>query len=581
MTTGRAGFHVSALLLLFLAPLAGCDSNKGMKVEVLSGSSPGKKLIRVASSDETYLHFQRVAETYSAQHGVQFEISQTQGIHIPGLVEKGTVDLGVTARRLSPKERGPNASYIPYAYDGAVFLASSDAKVRSLTLGQVRQILSGKIVNWKEVGGADREIRVIERPQYSAVRISVGNALFDGEFPKSRSSLTLETSENTYQALKSISSYLAYAPISRISVEQFPSVPLSIDGMLPLIANVPSMKYPATLEYSLLFSSKNTPEILLDFADYLGSVDGMHHLASLGLVPAAGKLSLTSCHCRATEGTFTPAKKSPMAGNFTIAVVPELGAIEQERRYSGISKLIADELGIKTQLKHVESYGRVVREFEEGRIDAAFVGSLVYGQLHERLGVVPLVRPETDKVSFYQGLVIVRASSGIGKFSDLRGKAFAYVPNTSAGELFTLALLGKNGKAVEESFFSKVVRVSSHADAVQLVATGRVDGAAVKDLVLKRMLKERMVGGPGDLKGKIRTLEASPFFPENSLVVSPLLDAKKRGKLRDILLACDRKDAGKAALAALGADRFIPTAHEDYSRMYLLARESGYLFGKK
>jgi phosphate/phosphite/phosphonate ABC transporter binding protein len=581
MTTGRAAFHVSALLLLLLVPLAGCDWNKGTKVEVLSGSSPGKKLIRVAASDEVYIHFQKVAETYSSQHEVQFEISQTQGIHIPGLVEKGTVDLGVTARRLTPKERGPGISYIPYAYDGAVFLASPDAKVRSLTLAQVRQILSGKIVNWKEVGGADKEIRVIERPQYSAVRISVGNALFDGEYPKSKSSLTLETSENTYQALKSLSSYLAYAPISRISVEQFPSVPLSIDGMLPLITNVPSMKYPATLEYSILFSSKDSPEAVVNFADYLGSVDGMHHLASLGLVPAAGKLSLTSCHCRATEGTFTPARKSPMAGNFTIAVVPELGAIEQERRYSGISRFIAEELGVKTQLKHVESYGRVVREFEEGRIDAAFVGSLVYGQLHDRLGVIALVRPEAGKVSFYQGIVIVRAGSRIGKFSDLRGKAFAYVPNTSAGELFTSALLRKNGAATEESFFSRVVRVSSHADAVQLVATGKVDGAAVKDLVFKRMLKERKVTGSGEPDGKIHLLEASPFFPENSLVVSPLLDVKQRGKLRDILLACDKKDMGKAALAVLGADRFIPTAHEDYSKMYLLAQESGYSFRKK
>lgn len=577
----KTGFHVfMPLLALFLA-LNGCDSQKGLKVSVLSGSSPGKKLIRVAASDETIVHFQKIAETYSSRHEAQFEISQTQGIHIPGLVEKGTVDLGVTARRLSPKERGANLSYIPYAFDGVVFMAAPDANVRALTVAQVRQILTGKITNWKEVGGADRQIQIINRPEYSAVRISMGNSLFDGEFPKSKSTLTLETSENTYQALKTLSSYIAYAPISRITVEQFLSVPLSIDGMLPLITSVPSVKYPATLEYSILFSSKSADPIVTDFANYLGSVDGMHHLASLGLVPAAGKLSLTACHCRATEGTFTPTRRSPLAGNFTIAVVPELGAIEQEMRYSGIARIIAEEMGVKTQLKHMESYGRIIREFEEGRIDAAFVGSLIYGQLHDRLGVIPLARPELGKISYYHGILIVRAGSGNEKFSDLKGKSFAYVPNTSAGELFSRVLLQKNGKVGEQSFFSRVVRVSTHADAVNLVADGKVDGAVVKDLVLKRMIRDRGKNGSGALKDRIRILGSSTSFPENALVVSPSIDPKQRNQLRDILLACDRNEAGRAALKSLGADRFIPTTHEDYSKMYGMAQESGYSFGKK
>lgn len=579
--TRKTGLLLTVALPAFLLVFAGCDSSKGLKVEVLSGSAPGKKLIRVAASDETIVHFQKVAETYSARHEVQFEISQTQGVNIPALVEKGTVDLGVTSRRLLHKEKETSLSYIPYAYDGAVFLAAPDAKVHSLTLSQVRQILTNRITNWREVGGTDEEIRIIDRPEYSSVRLSIGNALFGGEFPKSKSSLTMETSENTYQALKTLTSYIAYAPISRISVEQFPCVPLAIDGMPPLIASVPSGKYPTTLEYSLLFSSKNTPEFISEFANYLGSVDGMHHLASLGLVPAAGKLSLTACHCRATEGTFTPTKKSPLAGNFTIAVVPELGAIEQEKRYSGISKIIAEEMGVKTQLKHMESYGRIIREFEEGRIDAAFVGSLIYGQLHDRLGVIALARPESGKESFYRGIVIVRSDSPFRGFSDLRGKAFAYVPNTSAGELFSRVLLQKNGKVGEQAFFSRVVRVSTHADAVHLVTEGKVDGAVVKDLVFYRMKEERSKSGDNTLKEKIRILETSPSFPENALVLSPSLDPAQRNRLRDILLTCEKKEGGKAALRALGATRFIPTSHEDYARMYEMARESGYSFGKK
>lgn len=567
----------SLLSFVFLLAFAGCDSGRSTKVEVLSGPAPGKKLVRVAASDETYVHFLKVAEAYSLKNDVQFEISQTQGKDIPGLLEKKTVDIGVTARRLSPEAIGANLSYIPYAYDGVVFLAAPDAKVRSLTLAQVQQILQGKIVNWKEVGGADKQITIVDRPPYSAVRLSMGTALFGGEFPRAKAKLTMETSENTYQALKSLSSYLAYSPLSRISVEHFPAVPLTIDGMPPLITNVPAEKYPSRLEYSLLIP-RDAPAAVTEFANHLQSVEAVHLLASLALVPAAGKLSLSSCHCRATEGTFSPSRGSSLAGTFTIAVVPELGAIQQENRYAGISRFIAEEMGVRTQLKHMETYERVLREFEEGRVDAAFVGSLGYGQLHEQLGVVPLVRPESGKVSHYKGVVIVRSNSGIRGFAGLRGKSFAYVPNTSAGELFCRLLLSRNGRAAEREFFSRVVKVSTHADAVQMVAEGKVDGAAVKDLVLQRMIDER---GKGGLKENLRFLEISPSFPENAFVVSPSLDAKQSAKLRDILLSCDKKEGGQAALKAMGADRFLPTSNGEYEKLYEMAREAGYSFRKR
>ncbi len=577
----RAGGFVAVFLTgVLLALIAGCEAGPSKKVEVLSASGPGKTVIRVAASDETYRHFMKIVEAYSRKHDVQFDVSRTQGRNIPGLIEKKAVDAGAVARRYTPEELGPRISYIPYAYDGAVFLVSPDAKVRSLTLSQVRQILEGKIVNWKEVGGADRQIRVIVRPPYSAARISVGAALFDRDFPESKSTLVMETSENVYNALRTTNSYIAYAPVSRITVEHFPSVPLTVDGMHPLINNVPVAKYPARIEYSLLIP-RDAPPAVTEFVNYMQSVEAMHQIASFALVPAAGKLSLSSCHCRATEGTFSPSRGSTLAGTFTIAVVPELGAIQQENRYVGISRIIADEMSVRTQLKHLESYERVNNEFADGRIDAAFVGSLVYGQLHERLGIVPLARPETGKASRYQGVVIVRTAGGIQDVRGLRGKSFAYVPNTSAGELYYRLLLSRNRGTGGGEFFSRVVQVSTHSDAVQMVVEGKVDGAAVKDLVLKRMINERGKSGFPGLKENVRIVDSSPFFPENALVVSPSIDPKQSAKLREILLSMDKKEAGQTALRVLGADRFIPTSHSDYEKMYQMAQEIGYSFRVK
>lgn len=555
----RAGVVLACLVLV----AASCDSSRH-RSEVIQGAGDRKTTIRGATSDETYSLFQRIAEGYSSRRNVHFEVSQTHSGDIPDLLAGGAIDIGVTSRRITAAEKERGLSYIPFAYDGAVVLVSSDTGVRALSRAQVRKILEGKITNWKEAGGADAKIHLIVRPPYSSVSRALGAFLFGGPFPRPEGAFVLETAESAYQALKSIHSYLAFAPLSRTIVDQFPAVPVAVDGVAPLLVHVPSAKYPAPLEYGILFR-QDAPEPVAEFARYLVSLEGMHRISSLGLAPASSSLSLSSCHCRATEGTFLPTGRSELAGQLTIAVVPELGAIEQERRYAGICRVIAEELGVRTRLKHLETYGRVVEEFEQGRVDVAFVGSLVYGILHARFGAIPLARPEVKGVSHYRGEILVRADRGIRSVADLRGKRFAFVPNTSAGELFTMTLVKREGGDPGE-FFSQVEKVSSHADVVRLVDSGAVDGGAVKDLVLDRILQD----DPG-LRKRLRILETSPSFPENALVVSRAIDEKTARRLQEILLACSGSERGKTALKALGADRFLPTVHEDYGTMEAMA----------
>jgi len=549
-----------------------CDSPRH-KTEVIQGSGEKKTLIRVGTSDETYVLFQRIAGGYSSRHNVQFELSQSQSGNLPELLKSRAIDIGVTSRRITAAEKELGLNYLPFAYDGAVVLASSDTGIRSLTRDQIRKILAKRITNWKEVGGVDAKIHLIVRPPYSSVSKALGASLFGGEFPKPEGAFVLETAESTFQALKSIHSYMAFAPLSRTIVDQFPAVPLTVDGVAPLLVHIPAAKYPAPLEYGILFQ-KDAPEPVAGLARYLVSLEGMHQVTSLGLAPASSSLSLSTCHCRATEGTFLPMRKSELAGQLTIAVVPELGAIVQEKRYAGISRHIAEELGIRTKLMHLESYGRVLDEFGQGRVDVAFVGSLVYGKLHARYDVVPLARPESDGRSHYKGVIIVRSDSGIQKMSGLRGRSFAFVPNTSAGELFTMMLAKREGSSTGE-FFSREEKVSSHSDVVRLVESGKVDGGAVKDLVLDRIWKDN----PG-LRTRLRILETSSTFPENALVVSRAIDGKMARRLQEILLFCGNTERGKSALTALGADRFIPTVHEDYRLMESMAKAVGYDFSR-
>lgn len=62
------------------------------------------------------------------------------------------------------EDQGVELEVIPVVHEGFVFLANEDNPVEGLTLEQIRGIYTGKITNWKEVGGPDMAITAYQRP---------------------------------------------------------------------------------------------------------------------------------------------------------------------------------------------------------------------------------------------------------------------------------------------------------------------------------------------------------------------------------------------------------------------------------
>ncbi len=84
----------------------------------------------------------------------------------------GTADIifvtGPSEEELSlAAEAGVEMEVIPVVHEGFVFLVNEDNPVDGLTLEQIRDIYTGKISNWQEVGGPDLEIRAYQRPENS------------------------------------------------------------------------------------------------------------------------------------------------------------------------------------------------------------------------------------------------------------------------------------------------------------------------------------------------------------------------------------------------------------------------------
>lgn len=65
------------------------------------------------------------------------------------------------------EDAGVELVVTPVVKEGFVFYINSENPVNSLTLTQIQDIYTGKIKNWKEVGGTDAEIRAFQRPENS------------------------------------------------------------------------------------------------------------------------------------------------------------------------------------------------------------------------------------------------------------------------------------------------------------------------------------------------------------------------------------------------------------------------------
>ncbi|MBK5263208.1 MAG: phosphate ABC transporter substrate-binding protein [Peptostreptococcaceae bacterium] len=85
-------------------------------------------------------------------------------------IQEGIADIGALSRNLKDEEKGSVSKEITIALDGIAVVVNKDTTVTNLTLEQIRQIYTGEITNWKEVGGKDTPITVVSREEGSGTR---------------------------------------------------------------------------------------------------------------------------------------------------------------------------------------------------------------------------------------------------------------------------------------------------------------------------------------------------------------------------------------------------------------------------
>ena len=157
---GAASSTVASSAAESPSPSAAAETAAGtLSVNVATGGSTSMKNV-IAALTEGF---------DEAEPGVTVSYDPTgSGAGITGATDK-TLDIGLSSRALKDDEKN-DVDGTTVALDGIAIIVNKDSKVADLTVDQLKQMFTGEITNWKDVGGDDGEIVLVGREAGSGTR---------------------------------------------------------------------------------------------------------------------------------------------------------------------------------------------------------------------------------------------------------------------------------------------------------------------------------------------------------------------------------------------------------------------------
>ena len=152
--------------------------------------------------------------------------------------------------------------------------------VKDLTTQQLTDIFTGKITNWKEVGGADEAIVLVTRPESSGTRATFKKYAIGGAAEASNKSMETDDSGVLLKNVKDTKGAIGYVALSYLVSN--PGVDtLSLNGVAPTLENTYAGKYPVWT-YEHMYTKGEPDKTAKAFLEYIMSDEYGKKMESLG-----------------------------------------------------------------------------------------------------------------------------------------------------------------------------------------------------------------------------------------------------------------------------------------------------------
>jgi phosphate transport system substrate-binding protein len=222
-----------------------------------------------------------LAEGYNIRHPAM-PVDVQGGGSTAGLqaAANGIADIGMCSRALKAEESGQFQA-VTIARDGLAIVVHPSNPVGDLALEQVLRIFAGEIINWRQVGGEDRPIRLITREEGSGTREAFQKLVMH-KTRISRRALTQESNGAVKELVRHDPCAIGYMSLGLVGGEL---KAVQVDGVEPTARQVVALRYPLVRPFLFVTTGPPSPRAQA-FIDFVLSPDGQAMLAKEGLVGA-------------------------------------------------------------------------------------------------------------------------------------------------------------------------------------------------------------------------------------------------------------------------------------------------------
>ncbi len=279
-------------LILSLLMLGGCDRGTDDKTSNEEGST---RSLTIKGSD-TMVHLVSTwAEDFMNTH-LQAEVSVTGGGSGTGIAAliNGTTDICAASRPMMGKEKqlaeskGIQVEEIVVGRDGIAIIIHPENPVSSLTMAQLKDIFTGAVTNWRQVGGNDQPILVFSRESSSGTFVFFQEHVLD-KADYTQAARLLPGTSAVVQGVSADSGAIGYVGLGFAEHgENIKTVMVALDEQgAPVQASEESVRqgvYPIARPL-YLYTNGLPAGLVKDFIDYSLSKKGQEIVKETGYVP--------------------------------------------------------------------------------------------------------------------------------------------------------------------------------------------------------------------------------------------------------------------------------------------------------
>ncbi|SDO08494.1 phosphate ABC transporter substrate-binding protein, PhoT family [Psychrobacillus sp. OK028] len=269
---------IGLLMLAIFTILSACTNDKNDTQETAGNHAT----VSISGSTSVGPLAEKLAAKYTEENNTNIEINQIGSSAGITNAISGVSEIGMSSRDLKDEEVASGLQEIVIAYDGIVVVTHPSNKVKDLTMEQIKQIFTGKVTNWKELGGDDMEIVVVSREDGSGSRDAFQEIVDYSSGELIRNSIIASGNGNIKTTVANNKHAVGFISFEYID-ESISTI--DIDGVEATAENVLQQKYSLSRPFLFVHKEGKLTEAGQRFIDFILSEDGQKIAAEAGAIP--------------------------------------------------------------------------------------------------------------------------------------------------------------------------------------------------------------------------------------------------------------------------------------------------------